>query len=253
MKRLLYVLPVLLLISLFAWHTYSARADVYGASLVGWWTLDNGRNGTGSGNITDSSGTGNNGTSANSPTVAAGTFAQALTFNGVNQDINLGNDSSLSPQAITMSAWVNYTSFPTSYMSLITANDVSNNYHAMLVRNDGKLAWYIAASGGNVQYDGTGSHTMVPGKWYHLVLVYSSSVGLIGYVNGEFDNSAAANGTLKALGGDGTTLIANDPNNAFRLTAGTIDDARIYNRALSAQEVQTLYYFGISQHRQGNY
>ena len=50
---------------------------------------------------------------------------------------------------------------------------------------------------------------------------------------------AAPDGTATSVGGFSVTKIGNDPVN--EAVWGTLDDVRIYNRALSASEIWRLY------------
>ena len=72
------------------------------------------------------------------------------------------------------------------------------------------------------------------GKWYHVVATYDGTNQKI-YVNGVLENTRGSAGyrapsitTKIARRGQGTNFIN-----------GTLDDVRIYNRALSAAEVQS--------------
>ncbi|MGQ3685877.1 MAG: LamG domain-containing protein, partial [Candidatus Loosdrechtia sp.] len=75
--------------------------------------------------------------------------------------------------------------------------------------------------------------------WHHLVGVYNGSTLKL-YVNGTEVNSIAASGSLDTSTYPlriGTRAV--DPVN--RYFKGSIDEVRVYNRALSEQEVQSLY------------
>ena len=86
---------------------------------------------------------------------------------------------------------------------------------------------------------GYSNQTILPDSWYQIVIVREGSVGYI-YINGEFDKTVTA----------GTTAVASSPvytlgqlsqlNNGYSW-AGRIAQAKIYNRALTAQEVQRNY------------
>jgi len=86
---------------------------------------------------------------------------------------------------------------------------------------------------------------LVVGQWYHIVGVidYNANTGAI-YINGVNNN---ATGTLSFpnRATDNTTAYsssigANEPNDEEWMN-GIVDDARFYNRSLSADEVQTIY------------
>ena len=66
----------------------------------------------------------------------------------------------------------------------------------LLLKSNGKLACYVGASVGVVDYDGIGISTLNTDQWYYVTLTYDSVNGLNGYVNGVLDGSAPANGPI---------------------------------------------------------
>jgi hypothetical protein len=90
----------------------------------------------------------------------------------------------------------------------------------------------------------TSSQNLNDNNWYHLVGTYLASTTTISlYVDGVLSNNGVASGTV-------VTLATNDSagiGHAIGFSEyynGSLDDARIYNRALSAQEVAQLYAVG---------
>jgi hypothetical protein len=219
-----------------------AHADIT-SNLQGWWKLDDG---TGT-DATDSSG--NNilggllGSTKPSWTAPGKIGAYDLTFNGSTSYVNCTNASALNPAAITISAWVNFSSLTNAYNAIVSRTPGSG-YYQLFVKSNGKLAVYLNASA-FVNYDGTGTYTLTTGTWYHLVVTYSSVAGLVTYVDNQVDKTVTANGALGS--NTNVTTIGLDNATAGRIPAAQIDDVRIYNRALSASDVLELYnYTGIS-------
>jgi hypothetical protein len=155
-------------------------------------------------------------------------------FNGTSDEISLGTSSSLNPTAITMSVWVNGTSWTPSYSGIFSRS--GSKYCSILVKSTGKVAMYVFATA-EVDYD-PGSHTLATGTWYNLILTYSSAAGLVGYVNGASDGTAAANGNIASF--TGTLGIGYDPSTAGRLLKGSVAEAGLWNTVLSAGEIQAL-------------
>jgi hypothetical protein len=88
------------------------------------------------------------------------------------------------------------------------------------------------------------------GKWHQAVATWNGSTISL-YVDGVSDATAVSfSGSLRTNQTNSLTIGADDaaigagstPLNYFN---GTIDDVRIYNRALSATEVANLYHLGI--------
>lgn len=151
------------------------------------------------------------------------------------QYIDLTNN--VNPTAITYSAWVNATSFPNSVNAVISRVTVGA-YSAIQVNSTGKLACYVVANA-DVHYDGTGSHTLSSGTSYLLHMVYSSAVGLIGYVNAASDGTGAANGNLNTTAT--LTDVGKDPQNAGRFWNGGLDEIRVSDIARTADWITTEY------------
>jgi len=124
-----------------------------------------------------------------------------------------------------------------TYSALLSSINLPNGYHQLLVRSDGKLAAYIRATT-DISVD-PATTALATNTWYHVVLTYDSVNGLKLYLNGVQDGSAAGNGVLIATGT--TTWITNDSGTAGRFLAGSMDDVRIYRRALTVSEVVALY------------
>jgi len=115
--------------------------------------------------------------------------------------------------------------------------------------NAGKV--FFASSNANSLLDVYGQTSVSDGVWHHIAASYSTSDGFVRlYVDGTLDHSQAAH-SGQALGKGITrygTFSANNEDTSFNTPGvsrsmkfnGLIDDARIYNRALSASEVSIL-------------
>lgn len=179
----------------------------------------------------DSTSNANNGTASSTAPVGTsgcildgcGTFVSAS-----NEYFTLG--TAINPSAITLSAWVNATSFPNSLNTPVTRNSGGLSYATLLVNSSGVQNPYVYAG---AQLNCLGSHTLSPGTWYLLSLNYDSTNGLISYINGVQDCTTGASGTL-ATSPTGTTAIGTDTSNAGRNWNGEIDEVRVSNVSRSA-------------------
>lgn len=195
-------------------------------------------------NVNSSTGS-NNGTN-HSATATSGQVdgAASLASSGP-QYIDLGTGVMTGLSAVTVSAWVNATSFPGgssgNYDIISSTDDVSAGGHYLnfSVKTNGKLACYVAVPGGtNVNYDGTGTNTLSTATWYHVAATYNSTAGLVGYVNGSVDKSVSPNGVFNSAGIStyiGQYVIGSLPWN------GTIDEVRYSSVARSADWITTEY------------
>jgi len=173
---------------------------------------------------------------------ASGKYGSAMKFDGYDDYVNLGSAapalSEISGNKLTITAWV----YPESGTgTIITKN---GPLHIRLTGN--RLYAAILAPGWqNV----TGNINIPLNQWTHVAVVYDGSYTRL-YVNGVFDNSMAQSGNL---GGDGWTQIGRNNNggangNPTDYFKGLIDELKIYNRALTVDEINMEYDSGSSVH-----
>lgn len=211
--------------------------------LVGWWKMNDGSGTT----AVDSSGYSNTLFLTNAPTWTNGVVMDGLMFKGAsfqNGGVPYTPLIDLPNHALSASAWVKLDSLPNSYNSVISEESSSEGY-TLLIKSTGKLAIYLSHSGTGVNYDGTGATTLTLNRWYHIAFTWTGGT-LTGWVNGSTDNQV--NGTWASTATSNPLRVANSfsPN---RFLSGTLDDLRIYNRALATNEVVQLYNGGAgSQH-----
>jgi hypothetical protein len=104
--------------------------------------------------------------------------------------------------------------------------------------------WWIILSGSwyCCTYGGVGtvnSGVTAPlNQWIHVVLTYTSS-SLNCYINGILKGSDTSPGKL--TGNSNPIIIAGYPSTPTTFFNGIIDEVRIYNRALSAEEIKAHY------------
>ena len=196
--------------------------------LVGYWTFDDASGDT----ATDSSGNNNTGTLTGDPVWTSGKKGGALEFDGSGDYINAGDvDSVDGLSTVTVAMWVKPES---SIFGLAIDKAQSSSQSRLSIENSSELApkFYISNSGG-VSFG-----TLEQNKWAHLIGTYDG-VTMKTYVNGSLVNSSALSTTVSDTS---NPLLIGGRNSANPLYfTGLIDDVRIYNTALSAEEVQTLY------------
>jgi hypothetical protein len=220
--------------------------------LVGYWTFDGSNTNWRTNTTADSSGQGNTGTLVAMSTTTSpvpGKIGGALKFNGTNNSINVPNSVSLQlTNAITISAWIygkNNWTHPIEGSTIVAKRDFtgSNLINYDFEVNTGGFLQFLSADSSIFSTDNTTSLSI--GKWYFVSVTYDSS-NVRFYVNGtqvsSFAQTAAmaSNTTLVSIG---RTIRPHNSN--FGEFQGNLDDVRIYNRALSAQEVAQLYAAGI--------
>ena len=213
--------------------------NLLGADLVGWWNFDED-----TGNIAkDSSGYGNDGTIVGATRVdgVPGTSGKAMDVSKGNHYIRLGpSNSILSDNVWTLSGWFNASQIDDSvYPNRIitfhkaTGSPSANTGASLLVGDLSQAKLMYAKSGGSQAYL---IHTDIEtDRWYHFV----------GSYDGETYRSYINGGDMKSVKSTLTGLSSGSHDRNLRTGSyffnGLTDDVRIYSRALTAHEVQTLY------------
>ena len=246
MKKLATILVIILTLSL----AYPfAMADIYDSGLDGWWTMDSTRVVD---NVTDSSTNANNGFmngfTSTSSALASGQIAQGLLFDGSNDYILLGNPASLDISgATTICYWVNPTSLVSAagdFNSVYTSLSAVGITQATFLYNETGTIYFVwsadGVSFGSIQSFAGG---VVINRWTHICGVRNTSDGATGviYKNGVASTTAVSQSALVATVGFNPITIGGDLNGYDSPPTGRLDDVRVYNRALAANEVAQLY------------
>ena len=180
----------------------------------------------------DTSGNGHSATLVNGPAWISGRYGKALSFDGSNDVANLANGSTLpfGDADFTIMMWVKRTSTSGSKSQSIIAKcgTAWGTGCKQLLILDGRLRF--ATSSGNA----IRSVTIRDTQWHHVAVTYAKSAGTVRiYVDGTLRTSA--NRKLDADNAAHAVSIGNLQGTSPLL--GAIDEARIYNRALSATEI----------------
>jgi gliding motility-associated-like protein len=204
------------------------------------------------GNAKDASGNNNNG-QVFGATLASDRCANpdsTFFFNGMDNYILIQNSPSLNfTKEITLCAWIS----PVSLLGHGNSAIISKGYYSHV---DPYYQYHLGITGDtypnlparfsialslNGKYEVlTGDSLWLPNHWYFVAGTYDGSAMKI-YLNGALIKQYSVSGTIDIYNEPvciGRTK--NYPGNAY--TPGSIDDARIYNRALTAAEIEALYY-----------
>lgn len=191
-------------------------------SLVGWWPLD--------GDTRDYAGSAN-GTN-NGATITSGLGQSAYDFDGT-ANVNLNNGPSVN--SVTVSAWLYPTELGSdNYQWFVPNGDYVRSY----IRNDtDKIRWRV--EGDSIEYIDT-NISLSTNTWYHTVHTYNQGNG---------DMKVYINKSLEATGNQSSSgefnldeiYLGADGFQSYDEYHGKIQDVRIYNRALTTEEVKTLY------------
>jgi len=202
--------------------------------LVGYWRFDEETGST----AKDSSPYGNHGTIYGATRVR-GIIGKALSFDGVDDYVEVANSESLNPtNEITLMAWVNARSTQNTEYPKIVAK--ANAYVLHILDTFPSVIVLNIYSGGNLRQTKI-ENALSADEWVHIVATYDGRYGRI-YKNGElvatkdFETIGIIDSTANDVG------IGAYPGGSTPFN-GTIDEVRIYNRALSPGEIKIIYAF----------
>ena len=227
--------------------TYVIGSGSLSMGLVGWWTFNDGSGTT----AADSSGNGYTATLVNGVSWVAGKIGGAISANGVNQYVTVPAINLSGTSTVTVAMWVNRTYSTVGGHALVEASTNFNNSTTGfgLFPDDSTCSGIMAGVHGNGGYSINCYKQPSSGAWHHLAVVYdktqpgNSEVAL--YIDGVLQTPTKNLYTVS-----NTNAFGNNPIYLFsrggtqEYTAGVMDDLRLYNRALSASEVQQLYQAG---------
>ncbi len=195
------------------------------------------------GDAKDSSGFNRNATSANSVTYGADRFGnagKAATFVASRSSIvTIPSFSEANSDQISISLWVRPTAKATG--KILTKDDGSSRRQYILqlegASSIGFGVWGKDGGGKITLYGTTFPYDYKLSEWCHLCLTWDGSLASL-YVNGALGKSISAPGKSPNYTDIPLRIGSEGVLNAL---AGSVDDVSVYNRCLSAGDVQNLY------------
>lgn len=157
--------------------------------------------------------------------VASSRGGRALDFDGGNQYVRVGAISSLQTSHVTTSVWVYF------YSTALQMNFFEHQGYVVFKPTTQNIVVFF-----NSDNRGSAAAAIVAGRWYHVATTYDK-VNVRIYIDGVlrglgYQTAALSYSGFTDFGGTGTT------NNLD----GLLDDARIFNRALTASEVEAVFH-----------
>lgn len=200
------------------------------------------------GNANDESGNGHHGT-LNGPVLTTDRFGNmnsAFYFDGQNDFISiLTSLSDFENQHFTISAWVKWEDGAWCCggggIFDITSSDEEIDHYALTCHNSNIRSYINYPDPNNkIQHDTT---ALTDNNWHHVVATYNGAVRAL-YLDGILLKSEQYNEPILFSAGTKAFIGVNLPggDDYFK---GKIDETRIYNRALSCNEINELYHYFI--------
>jgi len=211
---------------------------------VGWWKMDECQGST----IHDSSGNANHGvlsvgvsgtqnssgtciTSGAWANGASGKFNSSLSLDGTDDKTHIGTTSITIGNDFSISSWIKSNS---SLQRPILSN-----------RSTGRMYYGISSGKGFIYYNGStppnvnGNVYINDNNWHNILFVRSGTTSTL-YIDGKLDISTAQTGYVASS--SPLSIGYDQPNSEY--FPGQIDDIRIYNYALTSEQVKQIYNSG---------
>ncbi|HUT45642.1 MAG TPA: LamG domain-containing protein [Sedimentisphaerales bacterium] len=208
-------------------------------TLVAWWTLDEGMGTT----ALDWSGHGNHGTLFGPAWTSSGVHGDAgLDFSNGGyvaiQNLSYENDDNA---AVTVCAWVRTDSEDTQYIVSFDRNE----YYRLEINGDGagpgQVGWDLMTNSG--QLDHSSVRRVDDGAWHHVCGVFDNGQATI-YIDGSPEPSVNSGSTFGSGDLRFGYICANSEASSFdggrgggSPVSGSVDDVRIYNTALTQEQI----------------
>ncbi|MAO19999.1 MAG: hypothetical protein CMJ25_04535, partial [Phycisphaerae bacterium] len=159
-------------------------------------------------------------------------------FNGSSSKVEFTTDSNF-VNDFTISAWINMNQLPVSgylYQVVAWGDETAGKRRSLGIWNGGSGDPKVYFSGAYSAANFGGSTSVSANQWYHVCVTRSGSTVKV-YLNGSIDGT----GTVTLNSYTGTTGRIGTSGVAQEFFDGTIDQVRIFNKALSSSEISTLY------------
>ena len=201
------------------------------SGLVGYWKMDESSwiNDCSTSTVLDSSGNGNNGKScpaATGPTGGApGKFGNGGSFDGSNDYVKLILSQPITNQT-TLATWIKITADNSQWQTIV-GTCPSVTYTDLRFCGTNTICFSYANHNNNPT-------AITKNEWHHIVGVYDGSQATL-FIDG------VNKGSYSELAHNFSTVAIGARTNGDFPVKGLIDDVRIYNRALSSDEISSLY------------
>jgi chitodextrinase len=177
----------------------------------------------------DASGNGHFGTISGA-TWASGRYGSALSFNGTNASVLLGSLGTFYTSGFTLEAWVQKESATRSDAAVVGSWTGSG---PMIWVDHLATRYHLTLGGSYSGYLDSGA-TPIAGQWQHLAASFDGATARF-YIDGSQVASRAVSGSVGSSDLWRIGAYGSSPGGFFD---GLIDDVRVYDRPLSASEIE---------------
>jgi hypothetical protein len=204
------------------------------SGLVGCWNFDEG-----SGSIVnDASGYSSNGT-VSGASWTNGKVWSALKFDGLDDYVDCGNNETLDPtQEATIEAWVKFDQLPSAAGHIMSIAGRSGGGTDLDVQAEGDNRFKFYIGPGILVSSSTVAQA---GQWYYVAATYQGYDSTKIYVNGLLEATTSISGFGVRAPNSNSFSVGESLVWRGRYFNGTIDEVKLYNRTLLAEEIWAEY------------
>ncbi len=227
-EKVKYFISLVLVLGVALTGTVNAQDD----GLVGWWKFDD----EGTGTVFDYSGNDRHGTINGNPQFVPGLFGEAMEFTGDPDYVNIGGYKGLlGGHAFTITAWIK----TAGNGEIVGWGNNSGTEKVEFRVSESRLR--VEHGSGNRQ----GDTIVSDNQWHHVALTVQENSTIsypqvILYLDGEDDTRTGTSSNAFNIVENFDLAIGRRYNNDNRWFIGLIDEVRVYDRVLSAEEIQAL-------------
>jgi hypothetical protein len=187
----------------------------------------------------DATGHGHDGTCSACPSaVGSGQVAKAFSFNNDRVDVPTAAD--LRTETGTIAAWVVFDALPSFYacpFGMVYNTIANGNTWQLCLRDSTQWAVFMQTQSGAISF--TAATNVLTGAWHHMAITWTMSSATL-YADGVAISSDAITPLvydqgIMTLGAD--KLVDNSVDVPMR---GRLDEVKLFDRALTPQEIQAL-------------
>ncbi len=192
--------------------------------------------------VFDYSGYENNGTNHGAKWVSNGKVGGAYDFDGKGNYIEIPDSSLFNiSKEITLMAWIYQKSLSGTYNKIISKRDHSNNFWFIATKAKG-----LYACVGNGNYQCTDAYPITNNEWHFVAFTFKNSekIQRVYYDGVEV---LAKSTTAQLVNFTAKVSIGADIQGTVGFFNGTIDEIKVFNRSLSAEQIYQLYLEGLNQ------
>ena len=163
-------------------------------------------------------------------------------FDGSNDYLDCGNDSSLAPASMTVSAWFKASGTVGTFNYIMSKSGAVYGSIHLRYTSANKFNIFLGLSGGHRDLTFNTAQTLT--DWHHVAVTYDGA-DVKGYVDGVNDLSVAATGAINYTANSAGDHLWIGKGPYPDKAEGLIDDAAIFSTALSAADITKIYNSGV--------